>query len=330
MMYEHLRNELLLDLEQRFNSQELDQIMTALDKVASNYTITERETSLAVIDDEIPKVVKLYLSSKKLEGVSDNTIKMYAGMLKVFFRHVRRIPQEICTNEIRLFLAEYQMQRGVSDRSLDKYRQVLNCFFDWCLNEEYISKNPCKTIKEIKYEAEPRRSLTRMQLEQVRRACETKRDLAIVDVLYSTGCRVTELVNMRFWDIDTDRGSVQILGKGKKHNTVYLNDAAKLSLQDYLATRKGDSEYLFVSDRRPHGQLTARSVQVMFSDMSKRLNIKLSPHIIRHTSATLALQSGMSITQVQKMLGHASVNTTQIYAETSQEDVAAAHKKYVI
>ena len=329
-MYEHLRNELLLDLEQRFNSQELDQIMTALDKVASNYTITERETSLAVIDDEIPKVVKLYLSSKKLEGVSDNTIKMYAGMLKVFFRHVRRIPQEICTNEIRLFLAEYQMQRGISDRSLDKYRQVLNCFFDWCLNEEYISKNPCKTIKEIKYEAEPRRSLTRMQLEQVRRACETKRDLAIVDVLYSTGCRVSELVNMRFTDMDTNKGTIEIIGKGKKHNTVYLNDSAKLSLEEYLKERKGDSEYLFISEYRPYNKLSTRSVEAMFRDMSKKLNIKLTPHILRHTSATLALQSGMPITQVQKMLGHSSVNTTQIYAETSQEDVAVSHKKYVI
>lgn len=329
-MYEHLRNELLLDLEHSFNSQELDQIMTALDRVAANYTIAERETSLAVIDDEVPKLVRLYLSSKKLEGVSDKTIDLYGGMLRIFFRYVRRIPQDICTNEIRLFLAEYQMQRGISDRSLDKFRQVLNCFFDWCLNEEYISKNPCKNIKEIKFDAEPRRSLTRRQLEQVRRACVTKRDIAIVDVLYSTGCRVTELVNMRFWDIDTEQSSVRIMGKGKKHNTVYLNETAKLSLEDYLAERKIDSEYLFISDRAPYGKLSVRSVQHLFADIGKKLNIKLSPHIIRHTSATLALQSGMSITQVQKMLGHSSVNTTQIYAETTQEDVAAAHKKYVI
>ena len=102
-MYEHLRNELLLDLEQSFNSQQLDQIMSSLDKVAANYTITERETSLAVIDDDVPKLVRLYLSSKKLEGVSDKTIDLYGGMLRIFFRYVRRIPQEICTNEIRLF-----------------------------------------------------------------------------------------------------------------------------------------------------------------------------------------------------------------------------------
>ena len=329
-MYEHMRNELLLDLEQSFTSIEIDQIMAALDKVAANYTVTERVTALAVVDDEIPKLVRLYLSSKKLEGVSDMTIKLYANRLRLFFEHVRRVPQDVCTNEIRLFLAEYQMRRGISDRSLDKFRQILNGFFDWCQNEEYITKNPCKTIKEIKWETEPRRSLTRMQLEKVRRSCETKRDLAIVDVLYSTGCRVSELVNMRFTDMDTNKGTIEIIGKGKKHNTVYLNDSAKLSLEEYLKERKGDSEYLFISEYRPYNKLSTRSVEAMFRDMSKKLNIKLTPHILRHTSATLALQSGMPITQVQKMLGHSSVNTTQIYAETSQEDVAVSHKKYVI
>lgn len=329
-MYEHMRNELLLDLEQWLDNKQIDQIMTALDKVAANYTITEKVTALAVMDDEIPKVVRLYLSSKKLEGVSDMTIKLYANRLKLFFEHVRRVPQDICTNEIRLFLAEYQIQRGISDRSLDKYRQVLNGFFEWCQNEEYITKNPCKTIKEIKWEAEPRRSLTRMQLEKVRRSCTSKRDLAMVDVLYSTGCRVSELVNMKFEDMDASTGSIRIIGKGKKHNTVYLNDAAKLSLEDYLRTRKGDSEYLFASEYRPYNKLSTRCVESMFKEMSQKLGIKLTPHILRHTSATLALQSGMPITQVQKMLGHASVNTTQIYAETSQEDVAESHRKYVI
>lgn len=329
-MYEHFRNDIQLELSGHFDGSAQDLILSILDKVAADYTITERETALAVLDDETPKLVKLYLSSKKLEGASDKTIGLYANRLRIFFDNVRRIPQEVSTNEIRLFLAEYQMQNEVSDRTLDKFRQILNGFFDWCLNEEYISKNPCKNIKEIKFEVEPRHSLTRMQLEQVRRACITKRDLAIVDVLYSTGCRVSELVNMKFSDVDVPGGSIKIIGKGKKHNTVYLNDSAKLSLDDYLAERKGDSEYLFVSEYRPYGQLGTRSVERMFSEIGKKLDIKLTPHILRHTSATLALQSGMPITQVQKMLGHSSVNTTQIYAETSQEEVAEAHKKYVI
>lgn len=329
-MYEHFRNDVLFELEHTFSASDLERITAVLDKVAANYTISERETALAVIDEETPKLVRLYLSSKKLEGLSDNTVALYANTLRLFFDNVRRIPQEVSTNEIRLFLAEYQMQNGISDRTLDKYRQILNGFFEWCMNEEYISKNPCKNIKEIKFEVEPRHSLTRLQLEQVRRACVTKRDLAIVDVLYSTGCRVTELVNMKFEDMDATGDSIRIVGKGKKHNTVYLNDAAKLSLDDYLKSRKGESEYLFISEYKPYKQLSTRSVEQFFSGIAKQLGFKLTPHILRHTSATLALQSGMPITQVQKMLGHASVNTTQIYAETSQEEVATSHKKYVI
>ena len=329
-MYEHLRNTFQMELSHHFRGEDLDRIMATLDRVAADYTISERETSLAVIDDDVPKLVKIYLSSKKLEGLSDGSIKMYANRLRIFFEEVRRSPEEIETNEIRLFLVQYQQQNNISDRTLDKFRQILNGFFDWCLNEEYITKNPCRNIKEIKYEVEPRKSLTRFQLERLRRTCKSKRDLAIVDVLYSTGCRVTELVNMKFSDMDEAENSVKIIGKGKKHNTVYLNTNAQISLNEYLSERKGDSEYIFVSDREPHDQLSVRSVQRVIGDLADELGFELSPHILRHTSATLALQNGMEITQVQKMLGHSSVNTTQIYAETSQEEVAISHKRYVI
>ena len=329
-MYEHLRNDFISDLMALYPASDVERIGKLLDKAAANYDVTEKETSLAVIDEDVPRIVKLYLSSKKLEGLSDHTIENYAGRLRIFFEEVRRPPQDIQTNEIRMFLVTYQVQNGISDRSLDKYRQILNSFFEWCLNEEYISKNPCKNIKEIKYEVEPRHSLTRYQLEQVRRSCETPRDLAIVDVLYSTGCRVAELVSMKLSDINTQENSVQIVGKGKKHNTVYLNEKAQISLNDYMAVRKGNSEYIFLSEREPHNPISTRTVELLFKNIGEKLNIKLTPHIMRHTSATLALQSGMSITQVQKMLGHANVNTTQIYAETSQEEIATSHKKYVI
>lgn len=329
-MYEHLRNAFLMELQPHFDSKTLDRIMGKLDKVAADYEINERETALAVLDNGVPQVVRLYLASKKLEGLSDLTIKMYLNRLRIFFDAVCKEPQNVEANDIRLFLATYQMQNNISDRTLDKIRQILNCFFQWCLNEEYICKNPCRNIKEIKYEVQPRHSLSRFQLERLRRNCKSKRDLAIVDVLYSTGCRVRELVNMRFCDINETDNSVEIIGKGKKHNTVYLNTNAQISLKEYLEERKGDSEYIFVTERKPHRQMSIRAVQHIFREHGKELNFILSPHILRHTSATLALQNGMSITQVQKMLGHSSVNTTQIYVETSQDDVSTAHKKYVI
>ena len=329
-MYEHMRNCFLLELTPQFDNDVIERILRALDKAATNYDITPKVTALAVIDDKKYELARYYLAAKKLEGLSDHTILQYGTLLRLFFDQMEKDPKDICVNDVRMFLAQYQMQRNLSDRTLDKYRQVLNGFFDWAVNEEYIIKNPCKNIKGFKYEIKPRRALTRLQLERIRRSCKTKRDLAIVDTLYSTGCRVSELVNMKMSDVDFQNGTVEIIGKGRKHNTVYLNDNARLSLDDYLQTRKGSSEYLFARDRKPYDKMSARTVEHIFAELGKIFNMKLSPHIIRHTSATLALQGGMTITQVQKMLGHVSVNTTQIYAETSQEDVAAAHRRYVV
>ena len=327
-MYEHLRNSFVLELQKFYGFDEIEKILQVLDIVMYDYDIVEKQTALAVVDNEIPKLVKIYLASKKLEGVADSTLGNYACRLRQFFNVVGNLPEKIETNEIRLFLVQYQKRTGISDRTLEKFRQIINGFFEWCVNEEYLLKNPCKNIKAIKFEYIPRQSLTRFQLEQVRRSCKLKRDLAMVDVLYSTGCRIAELVNMKFSDIEND--SIKIIGKGKKHNTVYLNTNAQLSLKDYLQERKGSSEYLFVSRRMPYNRLTTRHIERIFRDLGKDLNIKLTPHVLRHTSATLALQNGMPITQVQKMLGHSSVATTQIYAKTSQEDVAQAHKKFVI
>lgn len=323
-----MRNALQMELMPQFTTTEIDKILTALDKIAADYTISERETALTVYQDEINKLVKIYLASKKLEGLSDKTIVMYANRLKIFFDHVQRKPEEVETNEIRTFLVLYQKEKDLSDRTLDKFRQILNAFFEWCVNEEYIPKNPCRNIKEIKWEVPPRKSLTRFQLERLRRSCKSKRDLAVVDVLYSTGCRVTELVNMKFADINGNE--IHIIGKGKKHNTVYLNTNAQISLDEYLKVRKGDSPYIFVTDRKPYRQLSVRSVQHLIGHLAGELGYFITPHILRHTFATLAVQNGMDITKVQKALGHSSVTTTQIYAETTQADVAIQHQKYVI
>lgn len=329
-MYEHLRNDLAAKLSQKYGVLDINYILSALDSAAANYDIAEKTTALMVADDIFPAVARTFLASKKLEGLSDNSANLYRVVLRVFFDNVQKTPQDVTTNDIRLFLATYKERQKISDRSLEKYRQVLNNFFAWATDEEYMLKNPCKNIKPIKYEMKPRRALTRMELEKVRRSCTTKRDLAIVDVMYSTGCRVSEVVNMKKSDINHEERSIHIIGKGSKHNTVYLNSNAILSLEDYINSRTDDNDYLFVERRKPHGKLSKRTVEIMFKGLSRRVGFKVVPHTIRHTTATLSLQSGMPITQVQKLLGHASVSTTQIYAETLDGEVRKSHEKFVV
>lgn len=329
-MYEHLRNSFVSKLMPEYGKKDIDKITTILDGIVKDYDITNKCTDLAVLTDTVPQEVKIYLASKRIEGLSDKTIANYQKIITIFFERVNKQPQEVTTNDIRLYLAAYKMQRKVSDRTLEKYREILYCFFSWLSDEEYITKNPCRTIRPFKYEQKPRKALTRFQLELLRRMIHDNRELAIIDVLFSTGCRVSELVNMKLSDIDLETKSIHIIGKGNKHNTVYLNDKAYISIKEYMKTRKGNSDYLFVRERRPYDKLSARSVEVMLKKYEKPLGCTLSPHIIRHTTATLGLQAGMTITEVQKMLGHANVSTTQIYAETLQTDVMQAHKRYVV
>lgn len=330
MMYEHLRNDLSLKLSKIFNSKDLNIICSILDNIASNYDITEKSTSLVVYKERFPKLCELYLNSKRLEGLSPNSETFYRGRLKIFFETIQIKPEDVTTNNIRCFLATYKMQQGISNRTLDKFRQIINGFYTWCVDEGYLDKNPCRNIKEIKFEVTPRKALTRMQLETLRRSCDTKRDLAIVDVLYSTGCRVSELINMKKSDIDVENKSIHIIGKGNKHNDVYLNINAQLSLDAYLCERDDNNDYLFVASRYPYNKLSIKSVENIFNRLSNKTNLTVTPHIMRHTYATLALQSGMPLTHVQKTLNHSSSDTTLIYAEILKEDIQKSHLKYVL
>jgi site-specific recombinase XerD len=329
-MYEHLRNDFISRLSSDYGRKDIERITAMLDSVVKDYEISSRNTDLMVVDDTMPRLVKIYLASKAVESCSDLTIRNYRIILEKFFYMVTKAPQDIEANDIRLYLAAYKMQHKISNRTLEKHREIICAFFSWLADEEYIPKNPGKTLKAIKYEVTPRHALTRFQLERLRRMVKDKRELAILDVLYSTGCRVSELVNIKLSDLDMDARSIHIIGKGSKHNTVYLNNNAYISLLDYLEIRKGNSPYLFPRCRYPYEQLSVRAVQHIFDKYRNKLGCELSPHIVRHTTATLSLQAGMPITQIQKMLGHANVSTTQIYAETCQDDLIQSHKKYVV
>ena len=334
-MYEHFRNDFqCVALEQEMPQQTVMDVLKVMDHVAAWYEVRKKELSLAVYNDGLPEIAKTYLVCKKIEGLSDRTLATYMRMLQIFFREVRKPVEQITTNEIRVYLFSYQQNRGCSNRSLDKYRGYLSSFFAWATAEGYLARNPMRTIPVIKYEKKPRQNLTQLELEYLRSGCRTPRDLAIIEFLYSTGCRVSELCGVKKSDINWATRSVHLFGKGQKHRTSYINAKAEVALKTYLKSRNDDSEYVFVTVRRPYRQLKQAAVEKIVRTIAGRTSEEMqkhvTPHILRHTTATIALQSGMPIADISKLLGHESINTTMIYAHTSMETVQNGHRKYVV
>ena len=235
-------------------------------------------------------------------------------------------------NDVKAYLYNFQKTRNVSNRTLDSVRSILSSFFSWASAEGYLEKNIMISVKPIKYRRKQRGSLDDYELEKLRSACETIRDEALVEFLYSTGCRVSELVNVNKEDVNIKDGEVTLIGKGDKERKSYLTAHASLALQEYLKSRDDDNNALFVSKVKPHNRLKKGAIEKIIGELGVKARIekKVYPHLIRHTTATMGLQHGMDVTEIQKMLGHANIETTMIYAEVNQNDVKTSHKKYII
>ena len=331
-MYEKFKSQFILRLSEHFESDVINVMIHDLNIVANDYDITQRERGLTIYQNDIPEIVKIFIACKKIEGYSNGTLMNYKNLLINFFIYVNKKIEDIQTNDIRVFLYQYQKERNISNRTLNKYQENLKAFFTWCYEEGYIQSNITRKLNAIKYEEKPRQSLTQLELEKVRNGCNTKRERAIIEFIYSTGCRVSELCIVKKNDIDWNDKSVHLFGKGSKHRTSFINAKAEYYLKEYLKSRDDDSEYLFVSERKPHDSIKKCGVEKIIREISKRSGIskKLTPHILRHTTATTALTNGMPIDEIQKILGHSSVNTTLIYAKTDMENVKIDHKKYIV
>ena len=333
-MYEHFKNDFLVQLQNRkFDQDQVRTILNCLDVVAYNYDISKKQTEIVEYGDQIPELVKTYIVCKKIDGLSEQTLYNYHMHLKNFFMYIRKDPQNITANDIRIFLYKYQEIHKITNRSLDKIRQVISGFFQWAQDEEYIQKNPAKSINQIKYESKPRQALSQIELEYIRRSCKTLRESAMIEVLYSTGCRVSELSGLKISDVDFTEKKVHLFGKGKKHRFSYLNAKAEVALKEYLETRKDSCEYLFVTERKPIKNLNKEAIEKIVRNISKRTfgeEKKVTPHIFRHTTATTAMKNGMPIQSIQLMLGHSKIDTTMIYAHTDESMVKYEHEKSVI
>lgn len=289
-------------------------------------------SKLNLNDIDLYEELNEYINAKRLEGKTEATLKQYHFCLKHMIDFVNKPTSYIRTEDIRNFLIYNKTTRKICDTTLESQRLYINGYFEWLKMNGYINNNPCNLIKPIKTEKKEREPLTDLEMEKLRAACTCIREKLILELLYSTGCRVSELVNIKLSDISLDRKEILLHGKGRKERTSFINARCQLMLIEYMKIRKSDSEYLIVSQRAPYHQLTTRTIENNIKNLGIKAGIesRVFPHRIRHTTATDALNRGMPIDQVQILLGHENIKTTQIYAKNKKEVIKTSHAKYII
>lgn len=322
--------EFITKLNGKLTPEQMKVVINELEIFSDDYNIEKKCRAVAVPDDLLPACYKVYMVSKKIEGMSPQSLITYKCYLEQFLYAVGKPVEKITANDIRLYL--YGLVGKNSDHTIDTKRIVINTFLDWCCLEYYIPENPCAKIHAIKYEEKPREPLDGIEMEMVRDACVDLRERAMIEFFYSTGCRVTELERLNITDVDFEQKDVHLFGKGDKHRTSCLNVRAELALKNYLATRNDDNPALFVSERAPHGRLKKPAIEKrvrQLGEMSK-IGRRVYPHLIRHTTATDGLDRGMPIEEVQQFLGHVNINTTMVYAQVSRANLKRDHRRCIV
>ena len=280
-------------------------------------------------DDNL-QVLNSFIAAKRIEGCSERSMRYYRTTIEQFLAMANLPITQIATEQIRGYLVRYQSERKCSKVTIDNMRRILSSFFAWLEDEDYIVKSPVRRIHKVKTDSLVKETLSDEQLERMRDKCGNLRDLAMLDLLASTGIRVGELVKLNRADIDFHERQCVVFGKGNKERLVYFNARTKLHLQQYLESRTDDNPALFVSLSSPYSRLTISGVEVRIREIGKRLDMpKVHPHKFRRTLATMAIDKGMPIEQVQRLLGHVRIDTTLQYAIVNQNNVKMAHKKYL-
>lgn len=327
-MKEDLINRIAVTVSPYVDCEELATIKGRLSVIMNDYEITLETKELSTFVSRFPACYEYFIVTKKIEGMSENTIALYRLYIEDMLLTIRKDLNDITPNDIRAYLYKVQQDRQISNRSLNSRRSCLNSFFGWIAAEGYIGRNPMITVKPIKYAVKERQPLQAMDMERIRKACTDAREKAIIEILYSTSCRASELIGLNITDVNFTTDEVTLFGKGSKYRTAYLSSRAKLYLMDYLSSRNDDSPALIVS-KKSGERLCRRSLERIVAEIGERAEVgHVFPHLLRHTSATDALAKGMPVTQVQQMLGHASLDTTMIYAKVAEHDVKISHSKY--
>ena len=332
-MKERLKNDLLLLFNQYLDSNTLRIIDAKIDMVLSNYEIEEPYTQLVPYEYKVPETIQIYIVTKKISGLSEKSLYLYNIVLNDFFQAIQKSNDKVTANDIRIYLYKYQKDHNISNRTLDCRRTIICSYFGWLASEEYIFKNPALNITPLKYERKHKKPMSQLDLEKVRSACKTNREKAIVEMLYSTGCRVSELEHLNISDVNFETKEVMLFGKGNKHRVSYLNAKAEVSLKNYLKERTDNDEALFVYDRKPYSRLKKPGIELIIKNIVNRtngVNVHVTPHVFRHTTASVSLERGMNVVEVSKLLGHSKVETTMEYITTDSSSLKGNHKNCVI
>ena len=279
---------------------------------------------------EVFLLINLFISAKKIEGCSPKTLKYYYTTIKDMEKTINKSPQYITTDELRDYLMNYQTKNNSGKVTIDNIRRILSSYFSWLEEEDYIIKSPMRRIHKVKTSTVVKDTYTDEALEQMRDYCKKIRDIALIDLLASTGMRVGELVLLNREDINFNERECIVFGKGDKERVVYFDARTKIHLQNYLDSRTDNNPALFVTLRAPYRRLQISGVEIRLREIGNKLNIpKVHPHKFRRTLATTAIDKGMPIEQLQKLLGHQRIDTTLQYAMVKQSNVKLAHKKYL-
>ena len=272
----------------------------------------------------------LFLDAKSIEGCSKRTLDYYRRTIQHLLNKTTTPVRKISTDEIRTYLVDYQKKNNCGKTTIDNIRRNLSSFFSWLEEEDYILKSPMRRIHKIRVKTVVKEVISDEAIERMRDECKEKRDLAIIDLLYSTGIRVGELVNMNLTDIDFEGRECTVFGKGDKERKVYFDAKAKIHLKNYIDSRDDNNPALFVSLDAPHNRLQISGVEIRLRNLGRSLNLnKIHPHKFRRSMATRAIDKGMPIEQVQKILGHSQIDTTMQYAIVNQNNVKTSHQRFL-
>lgn len=305
----------------------LNEIKPVLKKVMTKIEVLELEESSP---DSNNSALALFIDAKRIEGCSERTLKYYQITLKQFFSSVIKNYLIIETEDIRKYLSNYKQKNNASKITIDNVRRVISSFFSWLEAENYITKSPTRRIHKVKTGKVVKETYSDEMMELIRQNAANIRDLCIIDFLYSTGVRVGELIKLNKEDLNLEARECVVLGKGNKQRKVYFDARTKLEIQQYLKSRKDSSNALFVGLFSPYNRLQISGVEIALRKIEKKVGIsRIHPHKFRRTVATKAIDKGMPIEQVQKMLGHAKIDTTLEYAMVDESNVKISHKKYL-